>query len=226
MISFIIMIFYYGYSLTNNNIFNHLLAYAHILPGTPNALFIEKDGYQIGFLSYPNNPKVNAFTLLNLNVQQNGTDVGNTYGSLIIMDKNTKKIVHQVPYKFYVFADMSYPYIFKNDGEYSLSLLTKISGDEKYENNPLIATFDLSTEGASKNDNINSIIIYSLIASVVAVTLISIICLKKKKIKLNINKKSKSWNLTIIILKIILKKYEEMSTKENKKSFLPFSNNI
>jgi hypothetical protein len=91
------MIFYYGYSLTDNNIFNHLLAYAHILPGTPNALFIEKDGYQIGFLSYPNNPKVNDFTLLNLNVQQNGTDVGNTYASLIIMDKNKKEIVHQIP---------------------------------------------------------------------------------------------------------------------------------
>ena len=108
------------------------------------------------------------------------------------MDKNTKKIVHQVPYKFYLFADMSYPYIFKNDGEYSLSLLTKMSGDEKYENNPLIATFNLSTEGASKNDNIDSIIVYSLIALAVAtITLIAMIYLKKKKTKLNINKRAK-----------------------------------
>jgi hypothetical protein len=35
----------------------HNLAYAHIFPDTPNAVFIEKDGYQIGFLSYPKNPK-------------------------------------------------------------------------------------------------------------------------------------------------------------------------
>ena len=103
----LITISYYGYSLHNNS---NNLAYAHIFPGTPNSEFVEKDGYQIGFLPYPKNPKVNDdSTLLNLNVQQNKNDVSNTYVSLIIMDKNTKKIVHQVPYKFYVFADMSYP---------------------------------------------------------------------------------------------------------------------
>jgi hypothetical protein len=46
------------------------LAYAHIFPKTPNAVFIEKDGYQIGFLPYPKNPKINDDTLLNLNVQK------------------------------------------------------------------------------------------------------------------------------------------------------------
>jgi hypothetical protein len=41
-------IFYSGNSLLDNptNIAN-----AHIFPGTPNAVFIEKDGYQIGFSS-------------------------------------------------------------------------------------------------------------------------------------------------------------------------------
>jgi hypothetical protein len=76
------------------------------------------------------------------------------------MDKNTKKIVHQVPYKFYLFADINYPFVFKTEGKYSLSLLTKIVGDEKYEDNDLIATFDLETEGSiSKISNANSIII-------------------------------------------------------------------
>jgi hypothetical protein len=68
MISFMIIIFYYGYSLTDNNLFNHLLVYAQILPGIPNTLFIEKDSYQIRFLPYPYNPKVNDFTLFNLNI--------------------------------------------------------------------------------------------------------------------------------------------------------------
>jgi hypothetical protein len=184
------VLFHYEYSFQKN--YNNL-AYAHIFPGTPNSEFVKKDGYQIGFLPYPKNPTIDDnSTLLNLNVQQNGNDVSNTYVSLIIMDKNTKKIVHQIPYKFYVFADMSYTYIFKNDGEYSLSLLTKISGDKKYENNPLIATFDLETEGnISKSDNINSIIIYSLI-SLTVIVLTVIIFLKKKKIKLSINKKTKN----------------------------------
>jgi hypothetical protein len=181
----IIMIFYSESSIYNN------LAYAHIFPGTPNSVFVEKDGYQIGFLPYPKNPKVNDnSTLLNLNVQQNGNDVSNTYASLIITDKITKKIVHQIPYKFYLFADMSYSYVFKNEGKYSLSLLTKIAGDEKYEDNPLIASFDLETENTiNKIDDINSIIIYSIIA--LAVIVVGIIFIYKKSLKLTINKKSK-----------------------------------
>lgn len=132
-------IFSYEHSFRGDEIIN--LAYAHIFPGTPNAVFIEKDGYQIGFLPYPKNPKINDDdTLLNLNVQKNRSDVGNAFVSLIIMDMNTNKIVHQVPYKFYLFSDMSSPYVFQHEGKYSLSLLTKISGDEKYENNPLIVS--------------------------------------------------------------------------------------
>ncbi len=181
-------IFSYEHSFRSDEIIN--LAYAHIFPGTPNAVFIEKDGYQIGFLPYPKNPKVNDdATLLNLNVQENGNDVGNTFVSLIIMDKNTNKIVHQVPYKFYSFADMSYPYVFKHEGKYSLSLLTKIAGDEKYENNPLIVTFQLDTDGiVNKISSANSIIIYSVIA------LSIIICIGfiyRTKLKLIINKKLK-----------------------------------
>ena len=181
----IMVIFYSECSIYNN------LAYAHIFPGTPNSVFVEKDSYQIGFLPYPKNPKVNDnSTLLNFNVQQNGNDVSNTYASLIITDKNTKKIVHQVPYKFYLFADMSYSYVFKNEGKYSLSLLTKIAGDEKYEDNPLIASFDLETEGTiNKIGDINSIIIYSIIA--LAVIVVGIIFIYKKSLKLTINKKSK-----------------------------------
>ena len=69
-----ITIFYYGYSLHDNPSNN--LAYAHIFPGTPNSVFIKKDGYQIGFLPYPKNPKVNDDnTLLNLNIQKNGNDI-------------------------------------------------------------------------------------------------------------------------------------------------------
>jgi hypothetical protein len=126
-----------------------------------------------------------------LNVQKDGNDVGNTFVSLIIMDKATKKIVHQTPFNFYLFADMSYPYVFKNEGKYSLSLLTKIVGDKKYEDNPLIATFDLDTEGAANNiSNLNSIIIYSMVA--LAVVTVGIIFIYKKRLKLIINKKSKT----------------------------------
>jgi hypothetical protein len=125
-----------------------------------------------------------------LNVQKNGNDVSNTFVSLIIMDKNTQKIVHQVPYKFYLFADMSYPYVFKNEGKYSLSLLTKISGDEKYENNPLIVTFELDTEGiVHKISSPNSIIIYSVIA--LTIITICMVFIYRTKLKLILTKKFK-----------------------------------
>ena len=118
--------------------------YAHIFSEIPNAIFKEKDGYSIAFLPYPAHPKVNDnTTLLNFNVQKKGNDVTNTFISLIIMDKNSKKIVYQVPYKFHEFADITYSYTFQNYSKYSLSLLTKVAGDPKYENNPLIVNFDI-----------------------------------------------------------------------------------
>lgn len=96
-----------------------------------------------------------------------------------------------MPYKFYLFADMSYPYVFKNEAKYSLSLLTKIVGDKKYEDNPLIATFDLDTEGTlNKISNTNSIIIYGIIALTIIIT-VGIIFMARKRLKLIINKKSK-----------------------------------
>ena len=65
---------------------------------------------------------------------------------------------------------MSYPYVFENEGKYSLSLLTKITGDEKYEDNPLVATFDIQTEGTiNKISNVNSIITYSIVALAIVI---------------------------------------------------------
>jgi hypothetical protein len=124
--------------------------YAHIPSTIPNAIFKEKDGYNIGFLPYPAQPKVNDnSTLLNFNVQKDGNDVTNTFISLIIMDKTSNKIVYQVPYKFYEFSDITYPYTFQNQSTYSLSLLTKVAGDPKYENNPLIENFEMEISNGS-----------------------------------------------------------------------------
>ena len=124
--------------------------YAHISSTIPNAIFKEKDGYIIAFLPYPAQPIVNDnSTLLNFNVQKDGNDVTNTFISLIIMDKTSKKIVYQVPYKFYEFSDITYPYTFKNQSTYSLSLLTKVAGDPKYENNPLIESFEIEISSGS-----------------------------------------------------------------------------
>ena len=127
------------------------VVYAHIFSGTPNSIFKEKDGYSIAFLPYPSIPKVgDNNTLLNFNVQKNGNDVTNTFISLIIKNKDSNRIVHQVPYKFHEFADTTFSYTFQNQSKYSLSLLTKIAGDPKYENNPLIVSFDIEISNHNK----------------------------------------------------------------------------
>src|SRR5918993_5318412 len=120
----------------------NIKVYAHISSAIPNAIFKEKDGYTIAFLPYPSQPKVNDnSTLLNFNVQKD--DITNTFISLIIMDTTSKKIVYQVPYKFHEFADITFSYTFQNQSKYSLSLLTKVAGDPKYENYPLIESFEI-----------------------------------------------------------------------------------
>ncbi|HET9806728.1 MAG: hypothetical protein ACM3VV_01525 [Deltaproteobacteria bacterium] len=117
-------------------------------------------------MPYPAIPKVNDNnTLLNFNVQKDGNDITNTFISLIIKDKNSNRIVHQMPYKFYEFADISYSYTFQNQSKYSLSLLTKITGDPKYENNPLIVSFDI--EISNYNDVLLVTILFFVILSLI-----------------------------------------------------------
>jgi hypothetical protein len=146
------------------------VVYAHIFSGTPNSIFKEKDGYSVAFLPYPSIPKVgDNNTLLNFNVQKNGNDVTNTFISLIIKNKDSNRIVHQVPYKFHEFADTTYSYTFQNQSKYSLSLLTKIAGDPKYENNPLIVSFDIEIS------NYNNALVVTILFFVVFFLIIAII---------------------------------------------------
>ena len=148
--------------------------------GTPNSIFKEKDGYRIAFLPYPAIPKVgDNNTLLSFNVQKNGNDVINTFISLIIKDENSNKLVHQVPYKFHEFADTTYSYTFQNQSKYSLSLLTKIAGDPKYENNPLIVSFDIEIS------DYNNVILVTILFFVIFSLIIAIIFVPKLRKKIN-----------------------------------------
>jgi hypothetical protein len=149
------------------------LAYAHIFSGTPNSVFKEKDGYRIAFLPYPAIPKIgDNNTLLNFNVQKDGNDVTNIFISLIIMNKESNKIVHQLPYKFHEFADTTYSYTFQNQSKYSLSLLTKIAGDPKYENNPLIVSFDIEVSNYYYNNNALLVTILFFVAFSIIIAII------------------------------------------------------
>jgi len=124
---------------------NNLLAYAHIFSDTPNTITKNIDNYLIVFLPYPNIPLVNDnSTRLNFSLTENKTDVYNVFVSLIIKERSSGNVVEQIPYKFYEFGDITFPYTFQKVGDYVVTVQTRINGDPKYEVNPLIANFDIS----------------------------------------------------------------------------------
>jgi hypothetical protein len=141
--------------ISNNDTIDRGIAYAHIFNDTENAVTKNVDGkYQVAFLPYPAGLLVNdTSTKLNFSVMENSTDVPFLFTSLIIMNENTGGIVEQTPYKFHEFGDVTYPYIFRNDGKYKVAIQAKINGDPKYESRPLIASFDVSVRDIQKMMN-------------------------------------------------------------------------
>jgi hypothetical protein len=124
---------------------NNLLAYAHIFSATPNIITKKIDNYQLVFLPYPNIPLVNDnSTRLNFSLTENKTDVYNVFVSFIIKERSSGNVVERVPYKFYEFGDITFPYTFQKVGDYVVTVQIRINEDPKHEVDPLIANFDIS----------------------------------------------------------------------------------
>jgi hypothetical protein len=123
----------------------NLFADAHMFTDINNTVTQNIDKYQLLFLPYPNNPIANDnSTRLNFSLMENKTDVYNVFVSLIIKDKRSGNVVvEQIPYKFYEFGDITFPYTFRNVSDYIITFQAKIHGDPKYKVNPLIANFDI-----------------------------------------------------------------------------------
>lgn len=117
------------------------LAYAHYF-GAAKTI----DQYQIVFSPYPSTPKAgDNSTRLNFSVlDKNNNNIYNIYSALVISEKQSGKIIDQVPYKLYEFSDISVPYRFPKPGDYVISLQTRITDDEKYKAEPMVANFDIS----------------------------------------------------------------------------------
>jgi hypothetical protein len=156
-------------------------AYAHIFTDTPNTITKNIGKYQIVFLPYPNIPLVNDnSTKLNFSLMENKTDVYNVFVSLTIKERNSGNVVEQIPYKFYEFGDITFPYIFQNVSDYIITFQARINGDPKYEINPLKANFDISVVNPS---NISFIVWISSLIPIIAVLpgILIYIFFKKKK---------------------------------------------
>ncbi|MGE5781460.1 MAG: hypothetical protein ACM31J_01215 [Nitrososphaerales archaeon] len=132
---------------------------AHIPENAPNVVVKKMDKYKVLFLPYPKEPiKGDNTTLLNLNIVDENGDLKNIYSSVIISNKKNSSIVFQTPFKFYTIGDISLPFSFPDNGDYIVSLLTKINGDRNYERVPIIANFDLKVRSEDSGNFFDSIL--------------------------------------------------------------------
>jgi hypothetical protein len=117
-----------------------VVAYGHFFGATRNI-----DNYQVIFAPSPSTPIAgDNSTSLNFSVLENNANIYNIYAAMVVTEKQSGDIIGQIPYKFQEFSDITIPYTFNDTGTYVVTLQTRIAGDEKYQDNPLLASFDIS----------------------------------------------------------------------------------
>jgi hypothetical protein len=116
------------------------VAYGHFFGATKNI-----DNYQIIFAPSPSTPITgDNSTSLNFSVLENNSNIYNIYAAMVVTEKQSGDIIGQIPYRFQEFSDITIPYSFNDTGNYVVTLQTRIAGDEKYQEDPLVASFDVS----------------------------------------------------------------------------------
>jgi hypothetical protein len=184
-VSFLMFDLQYAIISSTSGTTNDGIAHAHIFSDSENSVTKNVDGrYQVAFLPYPSTPVVNdTSTKLSFSIMENNTDVPNLFTSLIILDNNTKSIVEQTPYKFHEFGDVTYPYTFRSDGDYTAVVQAKINGNPKYESSPLKASFDISVQNMEKSPSLFSQIMLFYVTPVMAIIVGTIIYIDRKREK-------------------------------------------
>jgi hypothetical protein len=106
------------------------------------------------------------------------------YAALAIRERNTGKVVEQIPYKFYEFSVITFPYKFANNTDYIATFEARINGDPKYQDNPLISNFDISV-GNNNASRLTipfvQLMLYYVTPTTVAVAGVTIYVFSKKK---------------------------------------------
>jgi hypothetical protein len=131
------------------------LAHAHFFGEN-----ITRDGYQVVFQPFPFAPMAGDNTTLNFSIlDEDNLNIHNIFSALIIQDKKTNETIAQIPYRQYIYSDITFPYIFSNNSEYLITLETRVIGDPKFQTQPLTASFDLIV-GDQTSEYFKMIMIY------------------------------------------------------------------
>jgi len=153
--------------------------FAHFFGATKNI-----GNYQLVFAPYPALPLAgDNSTLLNFSIlDKNNHNVNNIFASLIIKNKINGSIVQNFPLKFYEFSDITFPYTFKEIGDYQVSLLIKINGDPTYCQTPISVDFDLSATNPNQIIPTDELIIYYAMPALAVIAGIVVYLRRKNKI--------------------------------------------
>jgi hypothetical protein len=152
------------------------IAYGHYFGATKNI-----DNYQVIFSPNPSTPiSGDNSTSLNFSVLENNTNIYNIYAALEVTDKQSGHIIGQVPYQLYEFSDIAIPFKFNETGDYVVTLQTRITGDEKYQANPLLVSFDIPV--GNQLIPFDELMLFYVTPTAVAITGIAIYMHFKKKL--------------------------------------------
>lgn len=121
-------------------------------------------------------------TMLNFSVLEDGANIDNVYAALVVSDKSSGAAVEQFSYRQYEFSDISIPYTFPSPGDYSVELRTRVTGDEKYQATPLVASFDLSVVDPNQLVPFDELMLLYVTPAAAAIAGIVVYLHSKKKI--------------------------------------------
>lgn len=163
-------------------------AYAHFFGEN-----ITHDGYQVVFQPFPFAPMAGDNTTLNFSIlDEENLNIHNIFSALIIQDKKTNETIAQIPYRQYMYSDITFPYRFSNNSEYLITLETRIIGDPKFQTQPLTASFDLIV-GDQTSEYFKMIMIYfvtPVCAAIIGAILIYELQWKRKKARIKKGKRN------------------------------------
>ena len=152
------------------------VAYGHFFGATKNI-----DNYQVIFSPSPSTPIAgDNSTSLNFSVLENNANIYNIYAALVVTEKQSADIIDQVPYKFEEFSDITIPYTFNDTGTYVVTLQTRIVGDEKYQDSPMVASFDISV--GNQSIPFDELMLFYVTPATAAIAGIAIYLHSKKKL--------------------------------------------
>ncbi len=140
--------------------------------------------YQIVFAPYPSLPFAgDNSTLLNFSIlDKDNQNVNNIFASVSIKNKLNDSTVQNFPFRFYEFSDITFPYTFKEIGDYQVSLLVRINGDPTYSQTPISADFDISATNPNQVIPTQELITYYVVPALAVIAVIVIYLRHKNKI--------------------------------------------